>query len=818
MSDQIALTVRMDGFAAARTLTLERTRSTPAHAFWRANLWRHLWGDAELLLDIFREDRESLLALASNPMLAGFSLLENDQMHAVYAVKWEKNNLEELLSRRAERLRVQSAQFQGIPVFTLELPNGERMVLAHRANLLLFSKFSYLVEDAIDQLQDGGGWWDNRKFRLPAEEAAPIQVAVRPDRLVAQLTGRPDADASGVQALINWAGCAWDGKKAVGAVAPGLFSPFGEAASPDAIAAILPDDPALLLWANLQEKPWWLHANQSAVFNDFIKPWVGTEIALALSEGYGLEQCRVLAVQNEAAAEQAFDRYGAQYGLLKKYAYQTYTIWHFFKPDILGGQANAPADKIQNPACAILGGYAVFAPSTAVLETWIDKLIVNQTLRNQPDWLLLRKSMPEKLQALIALHGAQTPQLLENWATGKTLRQHADLASVAGQSGFLALTVSNAQKSPWRLEMWAKPGVTPKPTSAILWKMPLSAPARGIPYIFKRKGGGHHILLQDAGRQLYCVDENGRLLWRRQLAESIQSEIFCLDYLRNGRNHFLFNTAHNILLLDDQGADVSGFPLKLKSPATNGLLAADFDRNAQYTFFIACQNGNLYGFDRFGRPLEGWNPQNAAGALRLPLRRLQTARSDLIFALNEANQLWAFNRRGERKFGPISMDGDFRQPPQIDTAAKRIVCANTAGKIYVVNPDGSFITLEPKLPPAQSDALTLLHQLGGDSQHELVVLYGKNLAAFEIRDNTLKKIFQSGFAQTQDTLFGLPGLGIGTLQSKQKKISLTGKKGKPYSGFPLAAETPFATAPISPKSALLIAGYDRFLYAYKILY
>ncbi|MGI9158817.1 MAG: hypothetical protein ACR2K1_03600, partial [Saprospiraceae bacterium] len=223
-------------------------------------------------------------------------------------------------------------------------------------------------------------------------------------------------------------------------------------------------------------------------------------------------------------------------------------------------------------------------------------------------------------------------------------------------------------------------------------------------------------------------------------------------------------------------------------------------------------------FDRFGRPLEGWNPQSEAGALRLPLRHLQTADSDLLVALNEAGQLLAFNRRGERKFGPISMEGNFRQPPQIDTTAKRIVCANRAGKIYVFNPNGAFITLEPTLAPAKSDALTLLQQLGGDGKHELAVLHGKNLAAFEIRDKTLKKIFQSSFAQTPDTLFGLSGLGIGTLQASQKKISLTGKKGKPYSGFPLAAETPFATTPITPKSALLVAGFDRFLYAYKILY
>ncbi|MGI9160394.1 MAG: hypothetical protein ACR2K1_11650, partial [Saprospiraceae bacterium] len=308
MSEQIALTVRMDCFAAERNLALQSPGNTPADTFWRANLWRNLWRDAELLLDVFREDREGLVQVAGNPMLAGFSLLENDRMHAVYAVKWDKDNLKEFLDKHPKRLRFQSAQFQGTPVFTLELPNGEQLVLAQRADLLLFSRFSYLVEDAIDQLQDGGGWWDNRKFRLPDEHVAPIQVAVRPDRLLAHFSALPDADETGVQALIRWAGCAWDGKKAAGAVIPGFFSPFGEAASPDALAAILPDDPALLLWANLEEKPWWLHANQSEIYTNYIKPWVGTEIALVLSESYGLEQSLVLGVQNEQAAARALDR------------------------------------------------------------------------------------------------------------------------------------------------------------------------------------------------------------------------------------------------------------------------------------------------------------------------------------------------------------------------------------------------------------------------------------------------------------------------------------------------------------------------------
>ncbi len=822
MSDQIALTIRLDGHAASRRMIARSGTDTPAGAFWNSTLWFNLWHDAEQVMLLFKDNPEVLKALAGERMLAGFSLLENDGMHAVYAANWRHEPIEALLKVKGNDIRYRTAQFNGEQVFTIEMKNGEYIVLAHCANLLLFSRYSYLVEDAIDQIQHGASWWNNRKFASISPSQHRFYVAIRPDKFMENLssgsktgTGK-DGESMDMGLLIRWIGCSWDGEKTDGVVVPGLLSPFNREGNPDAMSVMLPDDPSALIWAHLQEKPWWLYGSHQHVYQQYIQPWVGTELACVISESYGPELCWVFAVKDKAAASRALDRYGEKYGLLKKYDYQTYTILHFFRPDIVGVAAKSRIGDLRNPACAILGNFVVFAPSTAILETWIDKLIVSQTLANHPDWLLLRKSLPDNMQALIALNGARAPGLFGAVLPEETLRNRAEEIRLVTQTGFLAIPIWDGHRSPWHFQIWAKPRTSAQPVSTIVWKTSLSAKAIGRPCIFDRRDGGKHILIQDTANLLYCLDEHGRILWRRQLEEPVLSEIHSIDYLRNARNHFLFNTAGRIMLLDDQGRDVSGFPLNLLSPATNGLLAVDFNQDQQFCFFIACQNRNVYGFDQFGRPLSGWNPQSGIGTVQLPLRHLQTGNSDLILAQNTQGRLFAFGRHGEKKFGPVQMEGTFSQAPQIDPEGRRIVCADIRGKIYVFNPQGQFFTIHAGIPADEAAVQTVFQQISGDKRSDFAFFSRKSLQIAGYQGNQFRRLFQTSFEEAQDTLFGVPGFGIGTLQRSRNKITLIGADGLPVSGFPLAGDTPFSVSGMNAESALLVTGFEHYAYAYKI--
>ena len=48
-------------------------------------------------------------------------------------------------------------------------------------------------------------------------------------------------------------------------------------------------------------------------------------------------------------------------------------------------------------------------------------------------------------------------------------------------------------------------------------------------------------------------------------------------FLQHAGVCYLFNTAQQIWVVDKSGNNIEGFPLKLQSPATNGVAVVDFD-------------------------------------------------------------------------------------------------------------------------------------------------------------------------------------------------------------------------------------------------
>jgi hypothetical protein len=151
--------------------------------------------------------------------------------------------------------------------------------------------------------------------------------------------------------------------------------------------------------------------------------------------------------------------------------------------------------------------------------------------------------------------------------------------------------------------------------AGILWKTTIAGQVIGTPSAVRLKDGHAEaaILVQDDQHQLYRFSTGGSVLWRKQIGKTILSEIHGIDFYKNGSLYYLFNTSDAIWILDDEGHEVEGFPLKLQSPATNGILVVDFHNTHEYSLFIACENGNLYGFDQYGRPVSGWNPQSRVG-------------------------------------------------------------------------------------------------------------------------------------------------------------------------------------------------------------
>lgn len=764
------------------------------------------------------------------PVVAAFSLHPNDSLHAVFAVDAGRGfDLSEAFAQ--DSMRVTSAVFKGHTIYTVQQPGHGLMVFAARRNVVLVSRFSYLVEEALLQLAKRDPWWTQQA----ALAKAPFCAILRTNVLAERCRGRmapgwehlPDWMARQCEAVV----AGFDGQQWQVALRTTRSGTAQSGQMPrHNMAAVLPDNTALLAWAGTG-KPEALatfatDSRRDDAFRQYVTPWVGKEAAIVIVEPYSPamhdDRFWVCAVRDEALARKHLQAYGDQTGLLRRYEYQTFEVRQFLSRALLEPLLTDQQQDFQNPACVLLDGYAVFAANTSALELWLDKYIVNQTLANLPDYLLLLQNLPEQGDRFLYLNSAHLPLLLKQvFAPDFSTRHAADAARVQ-QTGQFAFDLRQKNQSAWSGTVARHAGSVAATSASILWKTPLSSAAIGQPFVVRAADPSESALLvQDEQFQLYRLTLGGNILWRKQLDQPILSAVQGIDFFDNGGLCYLFNTADALWVIDDEGREVVGYPLRLQSPATNGVTAVDFDGNHRYNLFVACANGNLYGFDQYGRPLSGWNPQTGVGRVKHPLVHFNRDNKDYLAVINLDGRLAVFNRNGSPHFAPLAFEGNFFvSPPQFDAVSEspRLVCMNAAGRAYVCNLSGQTFHLELGTPNKGEHTL-VLDNFFGDARRDYAVVSGSSLVISGYEGKRFVKKHTSAFSTPPDTLFSAgQGRWLGALSREKRQVFLLNGRGQMHSGFPLAGTTPFVIHPLQPDRPgyMLVAGNGANVYAYKV--
>lgn len=796
------------------------------------------WQDAALAERLFRHDESIHGAFAANFMAAALSLNPADSLHPLLAVDLGRHvDLEKVLQANALSQKFFPSYFHGHTLYTVHLSKKERLVVAHTRNLLLCSRFSYLIEDALTQLEKGDNWWADNAWKGQVDDNAPIKLSFRPQTgILAMFLEQNWRFWPGLlEQNLRWAGISWDGQQTRGALkTAGSLESVGRNARSvsDELFSICPENTAMMAAVGVAKKEVfadWFRENNSD-FKQYIYPWLGAEAAFVLTEPFSPdlreEQYWVLQIADSMGVGQKLDAYGAQRGLLRQYDYQTFSIRHFlsnaaFRP-LLPGEGTA----LVNPACVVVGKYLVVAPSAAALELWIDKYIVSQTLGNSPGFLLQRQQMKTEGGISLFLNSQYLPAIAKRMLAEKPLTNSAESIALWARTGMVALDLAPAQNAGWMTATPASQQATELPATAtgtsILWKTPLAAPAASAPCVVTRPADREtFICIQDSQQQLYCLRSNGSIAWRRQFDKKILSTIQGIDFQANGSVCFLFNTASHIWLLDEEGHDLEGFPLRLQSPATNGLTVVDFDENRKYSFFVACANGNIYGFDQFARPLPGWNPQSGVGRVEQPMLHFQREDKDFLVALSRGGRLSVFGRDGTMRFAPVQLEGTFAGPLQADATSRapRIVCANTAGKVFVCGLDGQVFSLAlPAAGAGKGKAYLVFAPLGGDNRLDYALLKGTVLSTSAYQEGSLRALGQLRLETAPDSLFAASDNHVGVLVRAKRQVYLADASGKIHPDFPLAGDTPFAFGQwfAGRREKVLLVGNGASIYAYKV--
>jgi hypothetical protein len=808
-------------------------------AAWRevleTTVFKNLWRDVAAAEKLFGHDPALRDAFARQKMLAALTLNRADSLHGLFVLDaGAELNIRKLLASNAVAQKIFPSVFHDHTLYTVHLNKQERLVVTTFGDLLLFSRFSYLVEDAITQLEGSSSWWADRRWMQDLDADAPLRLFFRPEAMAAQYENSMAAGWNDLPALlkrnVEWLGFAWDGRSVTALAEPkgffGNMGDWGKAAEGD-IFSVLPDNTALLAKASFANSRRFfekIKTTESPDFEQFVLPWAGGEAAWVVTEPFSRgmrdDQFIVLAARDSADALAHLRNYARQRGARRVEDYQTFEVFDFLSQSLLKPLLGE-GPIFRNPSCAMLGRYVVFANTRSALELWIDKYIVSQTLAQDTDFLQWKQKNPVPANAQLLLNAAYLPLLLKDLFDARRESFNPDDVQAFANAGFVGANFQPAGNGRLEMQLAAQSQVAAKTQASILWKTPLAGLAATQPFVvapFSEEGSAA-ILIQDAHNELYRLDAGGAAKWRRPMEGPILGRVQGIDFWANGTAFFFFNTANHIWILDDEGRDVQGFPLQMQSPATNGVTVVDFDKNLKYNYFVACANGNLYGFDQFGRSLPGWNPQGGTGRVRHPVLHFQHGNKDYLAALNEAGKLFVFARDGTGRFPPVQFSGKNFGPPQADAGAKtpRIVCANEAGAVFVCSLDGNTFNMQMG-KGGNTPARLVFAPLSGDGRHDFALLKEKNLRASGYEGGAMRTIFQTQLPVPQDTLFAVGANRLGTLSRSKRQILLLDAAGKIHPDFPVAGTTPFALSDFLQKNGgqVLVVGAGSSVYAYKI--
>lgn len=741
--------------------------------------------------------------------------------------------------------KIRRSAYRGTSIYTLYFSKGRRFVISQYRNLILLAQYPLIIEDAIEQLKTPHSNllsdWTFRKLRRTKPEnqfRLFFNLEKLPEFLLPFVGYEMRKTVQQLPIMADWMtldiGCTSSLLKASGVLYAHESNQFlnhisnGENSTHHQTIRNLPDHAALVLRMDAKEIFNAYEKDLDADFSTYILPWLEGEMIYTITEPYSSsykdEQFLMLKSNDIKVSEKLLDQFAELSGELDYFDYQTYKIQRIMTNNIFDPIMGEALNLIQNPFITQIEDYILFGNSRQAMEVWLDKYIAGQTLSRDVDFLASSLELSESSGMFLYIQPEKIYPVIKS-AFKSDYQKRLDTAFEQYQK------ISNLrfqfipQKGKFELEacMSYQPKVSE--IAGVMWKTALKVNALTKPNILRNpETGEQEILVQDISYSIYLLNRGGDILWSKPMDGPILSDIHQIDYYHNGSHQFLFNTADGIHLLNREGENINEFPIQMQSPISNGLTVVDFDGLESYGYFVACENGNLYGFEANGRPLTGWNPCSGIGLVYHPLKHFERKGKDYIAALNDEGALHVFKKDGSRRFAPKSFDSHFISPLdfQANDISTRIVAADQQGTVRVVNVAGNSFDL-PLTVGENKQVQFAFVDIAGDSRKDYIVLSESEMATYSYEGKKMKKLFEYQFEEKQDFIFEVEHPKenekdlVGTYSSRSKEIFLIDQKGEPLPHFPLAGTTSFELTDLfDDNSKIIVVAFEDQLYAYKI--
>jgi hypothetical protein len=203
------------------------------------------------------------------------------------------------------------------------------------------------------------------------------------------------------------------------------------------------------------------------------------------------------------------------------------------------------------------------------------------------------------------------------------------------------------------------------------------------------------LLSQGEDNTISLISPTEGVLWKYPTNEEINSDVYLIDYYKNGKFQYLFSTKNKVYVIDRLGRIITGFPKSI-SGNIQYLSLVDYDKSKNYRYLISTESNSLYLFDKDLNNLKDWGPKTLPSLALTPSQHFRSGGKDYFIAILKDGSVNLFSRSGASisKFQLSKRDnisGDYFISVSTSINSSSIYFVDKDGRVTQYSFDGKLV-------------------------------------------------------------------------------------------------------------------------------
>ncbi len=167
--------------------------------------------------------------------------------------------------------------------------------------------------------------------------------------------------------------------------------------------------------------------------------------------------------------------------------------------------------------------------------------------------------------------------------------------------------------------------------------------------VFPGQKSGNKLILAFNKNMIHAFSEKGELQWAYKCEEKPAGGIVELEIKKQKGKCFMFAAGKFLHIIDQDGRELKGYPVKIPSAAIGYPAVFDYDHNRDYRILYQGKDNLLHNITIDGKDLTGWQQTKLDNGLSNPPQFFRTSGKDFIVYADTKGRVNITDRRGRQR-------------------------------------------------------------------------------------------------------------------------------------------------------------------------